>query len=133
MKFFEEIKLQKNCKINSAHEMFLELVEMTFGLVYASFIQLARLASFKNDFLCTLTSHDDGNFGTHVKMCRFRSLEASNFDHFWHQPSQTIWLSFFWRLGGVGRMEVRENGGKFRRHCAAAGRQICKPCRFIVY
>ena len=94
VKFFEEIKLQKNCKINSAHEMFLGLVEMTFGLVYASFIQLARIASFKNDFLCTLTSHDDGNFRTHVKMCRFRSLEASNFDHLWHQPSQTIWLSF---------------------------------------
>ena len=34
MKFFEEFKLQKNIKII---KMFLGLVEMTFGLVYASF------------------------------------------------------------------------------------------------
>ena len=33
VKFFEKIKLQKNCEIN----LFLGLVEMTFGLVYASF------------------------------------------------------------------------------------------------
>ena len=25
----------------------------------------------------------------------FRSLEASNLDHFWHWPSKTIWLLFF--------------------------------------
>ena len=36
-KFFEEIKLKKNCEINSAHHMFWGLVEMTFGPVYASF------------------------------------------------------------------------------------------------
>ena len=37
VKFCEEFNLQKNCEINSAHQKFLELVEMTFGLVYASF------------------------------------------------------------------------------------------------
>ena len=38
VKFFEEFKLKKNCEINSAHKKtFLGLVEMTFGLVYASF------------------------------------------------------------------------------------------------
>ena len=38
VKFFEEFKLQKNCDINSAHQnVFIGLVEMTFGLVYASF------------------------------------------------------------------------------------------------
>ena len=30
MKFFQEFKLKKNCEINSAHQMFLGLVEMTF-------------------------------------------------------------------------------------------------------
>ena len=35
--FFEEFNLQKNCEINSAHQKFLGLVEMMFGLVYASF------------------------------------------------------------------------------------------------
>ena len=39
VKFFEEFKLKKNCQINSAHQNFWGggLVEMTFGLVYASF------------------------------------------------------------------------------------------------
>ena len=37
VKFFEEFKLQKNCEINLLIKMFLGLVEMTFGLVYASF------------------------------------------------------------------------------------------------
>ena len=35
--FFEEFNLQKNCEINSAHQKILGLVEMMFGLVYASF------------------------------------------------------------------------------------------------
>ena len=40
----------------------------------------------------------------------FRSLEASNLDHFWHRLSQTIHLALiFRRLGGEGRVEVREN------------------------
>ena len=37
VKFLEEIKLQKNREINFAHQMFLGLVEMTFGLVNTSF------------------------------------------------------------------------------------------------
>ena len=38
VKFFEEFKLKKNCEINSLIKTFLELVEMTFGLVlYVSF------------------------------------------------------------------------------------------------
>ena len=37
MKYFEEFNLQKNCEINSAHQKFGGLVEMTFGLVNASF------------------------------------------------------------------------------------------------
>ena len=35
--FSEEFKLQKNCEINSARQKGLWQVEMTFGLVYASF------------------------------------------------------------------------------------------------
>ena len=31
--FFEVFKLQKNCEINSAHQTFLGLVEMTFKLI----------------------------------------------------------------------------------------------------
>ena len=38
VKHFEEFNLQKNCEINSAHlKKFWALVEMTFGLVNASF------------------------------------------------------------------------------------------------
>ena len=37
VKFLEEIKLQKNREINFAHQKFLGLAEMTFGLVYNSF------------------------------------------------------------------------------------------------
>ena len=33
VKFFEEFKLQKNCEINSVHQIVLWLVEMKFGLV----------------------------------------------------------------------------------------------------
>ena len=46
VKFFEEFKLQKNCEIDYAHQNFLGLVEMMFGLECASFIQLAQMASF---------------------------------------------------------------------------------------
>ena len=35
--FFEEFKLQKNCEINLLVKTFLGLVEITFGLVNASF------------------------------------------------------------------------------------------------
>ena len=34
VKFFEEFKLKKNCEINSLIKTFLELVEVTFGLVH---------------------------------------------------------------------------------------------------
>ena len=53
VKFFEEFKLQKYCQINLLIKTFLGLVEMMFGLVNVSF-KLARMASCKNDFLCTL-------------------------------------------------------------------------------
>ena len=35
--FFEDLKLKKNCEINSARQKAFGLVEMTFGLVNASF------------------------------------------------------------------------------------------------
>ena len=45
---FGEFKLQQNCNINPAHQKkFHGLVEMTFGLVHASY-------SCKTDSLCTL-------------------------------------------------------------------------------
>ena len=37
VKFFEEFKLQKNCEINLLIKTSMGLVEMIFGLVYASF------------------------------------------------------------------------------------------------
>ena len=38
VKFFEKFKLQKNCKINSAHQSILgAIVQMTFGLVNSTF------------------------------------------------------------------------------------------------
>ena len=37
VKFFEEFKLQKNCEINLLIKTSMGLVEMMFGLVYASF------------------------------------------------------------------------------------------------
>ena len=37
VRFFEEFKSQNNCEINSAYQMFLGLVDITFGLVCASF------------------------------------------------------------------------------------------------
>ena len=37
MKVFGEFKLRKNCEINVLIKAFLGLVEMMFGLVYASF------------------------------------------------------------------------------------------------
>ena len=52
VKYFEEFKLQKNCEINSTHQMtlFMGLVEMMFGLVYASFSlpewQALKMTSF---------------------------------------------------------------------------------------
>ena len=36
MKLFEDFKLQKNCEINVLIKAFLGLVEMMFGLAYAS-------------------------------------------------------------------------------------------------
>ena len=55
VKFLEEFKLHENCEINSAHQlkMIWRLVEMTFGLVYASF-SLPEWQALKNDFLCAL-------------------------------------------------------------------------------
>ena len=43
--FFEEFNLQKNCEINSAHQ---KILGATWNDVWA------RMASCKNDFLCTL-------------------------------------------------------------------------------
>ena len=52
LKFFEEFKLQKNCEINSVHQ---NVLGASWNDVWASicYLQLARMASFKNDFLCT--------------------------------------------------------------------------------
>ena len=46
---FEEFKLQKNCKINSASQKCSGLVEMTSGLVNASF-SLSRWQTVKLTF-----------------------------------------------------------------------------------
>ena len=54
VKFFEEFKLQKNCEINLLIKTLLGLVEMMSGLSSKCYLQLARMASCKNDFLCTL-------------------------------------------------------------------------------
>ena len=53
VKFFEEFKLQKNCEINSAHQ---NVFGASWDDVWASifYLQLTWMASFKNDFLCTL-------------------------------------------------------------------------------
>ena len=53
VKFFEEFKLQKNCEINSAHQ---NVFGASWNDVWASifYLQLTWMASFKNDFLCTL-------------------------------------------------------------------------------
>ena len=50
VKSFEEFKSQKNCEINSAHQNIFRLVEMTFGLVYASF-SLPEWQALKMTFL----------------------------------------------------------------------------------
>ena len=51
VKFLEEFKLHENCEISSAHQLKLiwGLVEMTFGLVYASF-NLPEWQAFKMIF-----------------------------------------------------------------------------------
>ena len=53
VKCFEEFKLQKNYEINSAHQ---SVFGASWNDVWASicYLQLAQMASFKNDFLCTL-------------------------------------------------------------------------------
>ena len=51
VKFFEEFKLQiKNCEINSAHQFFGGLVEMTLGLVYYSSFSLPKQQILKMTF-----------------------------------------------------------------------------------
>ena len=51
VKSFEEFKSQKNCEINSAHQNIFRLVEMTFGLVYASF-SLPKWLSCTMELFC---------------------------------------------------------------------------------
>ena len=61
--FFEEFnQYRRTVKSILFIKKFSGLVEMTFGLVYASFDQLARMASCKNDFLCTAVKHVSGQF-----------------------------------------------------------------------
>ena len=50
VKYFEEFNLQKNCEINSTQQKILGLVEMTFGLVNASF-SLPEWQAVKMTFL----------------------------------------------------------------------------------
>ena len=52
--FFEKFEYQKNCENNSAGQKILGLVAMTSGQASNCWLQLARMASGKNDFLCTL-------------------------------------------------------------------------------
>ena len=50
----------------------------------------------------------------------FRSLEASNLDHFWRRPSQTIWLWFFggrvardaWKWEKIGKIQKAFSCGR---------------------
>ena len=56
VKFFEEFKLQKNCEINSAHQKVLGLVEVTFGLVYAS-LSLREWQAVKMTFFALCSCH----------------------------------------------------------------------------
>ena len=53
VKFLEEFKLQKNCEISSAHQ---NVSWASCNDVWASIccLQLSQMASFKNDFLCSL-------------------------------------------------------------------------------
>ena len=53
VKFFEKFKIQKKCEINSAHQ---NVFGASSNDVWASkcYLQLARMASCKTDFLCTL-------------------------------------------------------------------------------
>ena len=53
VKFFEEFKLQKNCEINSARQ---KVSGASSNDVWASkcYLQLARMASSKTAFLCSL-------------------------------------------------------------------------------
>ena len=55
VKYFEEVKVQKNCEINSAHQKILGLVEMMFGLVNASF-SLPEWQAVKVMFLAPVKS-----------------------------------------------------------------------------
>ena len=131
VKFFEEIKLQKNCKINSAHEMFLGLVEMTFGLVYASF-SLPEWQSLKMTFFAPWHPMMMAILG---RMWKCAGLGHSR------QAILAIFGINLRKLSGFHFLEAGWRGmhgserkwAKFRRHCAAARFQICKPCCFIVY
>ena len=50
--FFDEFKLQRNFEINSAHQ---NVFGASWNDFWASYMLVyARMASFKNDFLCTL-------------------------------------------------------------------------------
>ena len=53
VKYFEEFSLQKNCEISSTHQKILGLVEVTFGLVNASF-RLPEWEAVKTDRSCKL-------------------------------------------------------------------------------
>ena len=56
MKFFDELKLQKNCEVNLLIKTFLGLVEMMFGLVNVSF-SLPEWQAVKMIFFCILHLH----------------------------------------------------------------------------
>ena len=54
VKFFVKFQKKKNCEINSAHQKhFWGYLKRCLGLMLAS---ACRMASCKNDFLCTLTT-----------------------------------------------------------------------------
>ena len=62
VKFFEELKLKKNCEINLLIKTFLGLVEMIFGLVNVSF-SLPECQAVKMTFLgvCIIELLEEGN------------------------------------------------------------------------
>ena len=63
VKFLEEFKLQKNCEISSAHQ---NVSWASWNDVWASicWLQLSQMASFKNDFLCSLKKNSCIYFST---------------------------------------------------------------------
>ena len=111
VKFLEEFKLQKNCEISSAHQ---NVSWASWNDVWASicWLQLSQMASFKNDFLCSLKKNSCIYFSTfpyiHSFPCENRIGSQLVYYFF-----KTIYLILA-NLQVVGGKSVA-SGGKFYR------------------